>query len=486
MQKLSNIFQNIKYEILQSNKNIENIEIKDFHYDSRKLSENDMFICIKGLQSDGHDFVPMAIQKGAKVIVCENDLLCTVSEDIVVIKVADTRKSLAEIASIYYGEAWKKLDLVGVTGTNGKTTITYLVQSILDLYDKKTGVIGTIENKIGDRVIKTERTTPESRELQELFSDMVNEDVTHCVMEVSSHALDLHRVASIDFEVGVFTNLSQDHLDYHETMENYKEAKSILFKNSKKSVINIDDNAGEFMKSMAKGEVITYSIDNPSDLQAKNIEFFPNGSKFELAYKGESFCVDINTSGRFSVYNALGAIGACLSLGVPMDIIIKGLKNNQGVAGRFQSVISENGVQIVVDYAHTPDGLENVLKTAKEFVVGNIISVFGCGGDRDRTKRPLMGEVGGNNSDFVIITSDNPRTENPESIAKDVEEGVLKTGVEYEVILDRKNAITKAIAMAKNGDFVMVAGKGHENYQIFHDRTIDFDDMEEVKNVLKN
>lgn len=476
---LQNILKGVQYNVLQGNVNI---SINNLQYDSRKVNKDDLFICIKGFQSDGHKFVDMAIEKGATVIIAEDDI--KVSNETTVIKVSDTRKTLADISSAFYDYPWKKLDLIGITGTNGKTTTTYLIQSILNSYNKKVGVIGTIENRIGDKVIKAERTTPESKELQELFCNMVEEQVSHCVMEVSSHALDLHRVGAMDFDVAVFTNLSQDHLDYHETMEKYKEAKSILFKNATKSVINIDDEAGEYMLKNCKGSTISYGIEKNCDLKATNIKFSALGSKFCINYKNEIFDVEIATPGKFSVYNALGAIGACIFLGISIDTIIEGLKNNKGVAGRFQSVVSDSGVQIVVDYAHTPDGLENILKTAREFVKGDIITVFGCGGDRDKTKRPIMGEVAGKYSDIAIITSDNPRTEDPIAITKDVEVGMILTNTNYEIIIDRKEAIKNAIERAKENDLVIIAGKGHENYQIFKDETIHFDDMEEVMKLL--
>lgn len=479
MVALKKILENIDYQILQGDINV---EFNDFQYDSRKINNNDIFICIKGFQSDGHNFIDMAIKNGATIIICEDEVDLS-NRNVVVIKVLNTRKILADISSVFYNYPWKNFNLIGITGTNGKTTITYLTQSILNLNNEKIGVIGTIENRIGDKIIKTERTTPESKELQKLFSDMVDENVSSCVMEVSSHALDLYRVGSVEFDIAVFTNLSQDHLDYHETMQKYKEAKSLLFKNATNSVINIDDESGEYMVSKALGNIMTYGIDKPCDLQAFNIKFSPFGSEFSVNYKGEIFDINISTPGRFSVYNALGAIGVCLFLNIPIDIIIEGLGNNKGVAGRFQSVVSKKGVQIVVDYAHTPDGLENILKTAREFVKGDIITVFGCGGDRDKTKRPIMGEIACKYSDMIFITSDNPRTENPENILKDIEKGISKD-IDYEMVIDRKKAIEKAVLIAKKDDFVVVAGKGHENYQIFAEETIHFDDMEEVMKVL--
>ena len=330
-------------------------------------------------------------------------------------------------------------------------------------------------------MLHAERTTPESKELQALLCQMRKEDVTDAVMEVSSHSLDLHRVDGISFDIAVFTNLTQDHLDYHKTMENYKAAKGLLFARAAKSVINIDDAAGAYMKEQSKGEVLSFGVDTKADLMAAHIDISANGTAFDLLWQGRSYPVQLHTPGRFSVYNALGAAGACLLLGVPVEEVVAGLMANPGVSGRFQTLRSKKGCMAVVDYAHTPDGLENVLKTAREFVRGRLIAVFGCGGDRDRTKRPIMGEIGGSLADYCIITSDNPRTEAPEGILDEVEVGVGKTACPYEKIVDRREAILRAVAMAEAGDVILIAGKGHETYQIFADRTIHFDDTEEVR-----
>lgn len=467
------------------------INFEDFQYDSRKVKENDLFIAIKGLVSDGHDFINMAIEKGATCIICEEvsvEFEKRYKNKITFIKVNNSRKALAFVANAFYKYPWSSMDLIGITGTNGKTTTTYLIQGILNIYKKKVGIIGTIENRIGEKVLKAERTTPEAKELQELFSYMVKENVTNCCMEISSHALDLYRVAYVDFKVSVFTNLSQDHLDYHMTMENYRNAKGLLFKSSENAIINIDDDNGQYMVEQCVGKVITYSINSNSDLKATNIEITSKGCKFNIETNIEKYIgkyeIFINTPGRFSVYNALGAIGACISLGVPMDIIIKGLKENKGVAGRFQSVTSDKGVQVVVDYAHTPDGLVNILNTAHEFTTGKIITVFGCGGDRDKKKRPLMGKAVGELADYVIITSDNPRSEEPMDICKDTEVGLKDLNVDYEIVVDRLEAIKRAIDISNEGDVVIIAGKGHENYQVFKDKTITFDDMLEVKKYI--
>lgn len=475
--KVKNLLCNIEYKLLQGSVDT---EIKKVEYDSRKVSENDAFLCITGFKTDGHKYALNAVKSGASVIFCEKEIE-GIDENVTVIKFENTRKALAHIAAEFYGRPSERMNVVGVTGTNGKTTTTFLIKSVLDKIGHKTGIIGTIENRIGDEIIPTERTTPESLELQELFKRMADEGCKDVVMEVSSHALDLHRVDEIRYNIGIFTNLTQDHLDYHITMENYKIAKSLLFERCLSSVINIDDEAGDFMVSKSKGRVITFAIDKKADLQAENIHISADGVKFTLDYEGEEYPVSLNTPGKFSIYNALGAIGACILMGIDMNTIIEGLSKNKGVSGRFQTVRSKRGFNAIVDYAHTPDGLENILKTAKEFVKGRIITVFGCGGDRDRTKRPIMGEIAGIYSDYCVITSDNPRTEDPARILDDVEPGTKKSGCEYIKIVDRREAINYAVKMAKEGDVVVVAGKGHENYQIFADKTIHFDDVEEVR-----
>lgn len=475
--KVKNLLCNIEYKLLQGSVDT---EFKKVEYDSRKVSENDAFLCITGFKTDGHKYALNAVKSGASVIFCEKEIE-GIDENVTVIKFENTRKALAHIAAEFYGRPSERMNVVGVTGTNGKTTTTFLIKSVLDKIGHKTGIIGTIENRIGDEVIPTERTTPESLELQELFKRMADEGCKDVVMEVSSHALDLHRVDEIRYNIGIFTNLTQDHLDYHITMENYKIAKSLLFERCLSSVINIDDEAGDFMVSKSKGRVITFAIDKKADLQAENIHISADGVKFTLDYEGEEYPVSLNTPGKFSIYNALGAIGACILMGIDMNTIIEGLSKNKGVSGRFQTVRSKRGFNAIVDYAHTPDGLENILKTAKEFVKGRIITVFGCGGDRDRAKRPIMGEIAGIYSDYCVITSDNPRTEDPARILDDVEPGTKKSGCEYIKIVDRREAINYAVKMAKEGDVVVVAGKGHENYQIFADKTIHFDDVEEVR-----
>lgn len=472
--KLSTLLQGIEWNLLYG----EEKEINAVAYDSRKVQKNDLFVCITGFQTDGHNYAQKAIEAGATAILCEKEID---NKEVTIIQTPNTRHALALLSANYYKHPSAHMNMIGVTGTNGKTTTTYLIKSVLDRVGHKVGIVGTIENRIGDKVLHADRTTPESLELQQLFDEMYHEDVTDVVMEVSSHSLDLHRVDGIQYHIGIFTNLTQDHLDYHKTMENYKIAKSLLFQRSDKSVINIDDEAGEFMKQNAKGEVLTFGLEKEADLKAKDIDVSADGVKFTLCYEQKEYAVSLHTPGRFSIYNALGAIGACLFMNISIEDIIVGLQSNVGVSGRFQTIKSKRGYNAIVDYAHTPDGLENILKTAQEFVKGKIITVFGCGGDRDRTKRPIMGEIAGKLSDYCIITSDNPRTENPAMILEDVEVGMKKTNCEYIKMVDRREAICHAVEYGKKGDVIVIAGKGHENYQIFADKTIHFDDVEEVK-----
>ena len=475
--KLSEILKGLEYELLQGSIDT---DITKIEYDSRKAEKGSLFVCVTGLKTDGHIYAHKAVESGAVALICERNIE-GIDKSVTIIKVKDSRVTISAIADNFYDHPATKMTMIGVTGTNGKTTTTYLIKSVLDHIGQKVGVIGTIENRIGDVEIHTERTTPEALELCELFDEMAKAGVSHTVMEVSSHSLALHRVDFCKFKIGIFTNLTQDHLDYHKTMENYMKAKGKLFEMSENAVINADDHAGAYMLSRAKGRVLTFGIDNDADLKASDMHITANGVKYVLTYEGNKYNVDINIPGKFSIYNSLGSIGACLILGIPMETILAGLKENYGVPGRFQTIKSHKGFNAIVDYAHTPDGLENILNTAREFVKGRIITVFGCGGDRDRTKRPIMGEIGGRLSDICVITSDNPRTEEPGLIIKDIEEGIKDTGCPYECITDRKEAILHAIAIAKEGDVVVIAGKGHEDYQIFKDKTIHFDDAEVVR-----
>ncbi|OON97282.1 MAG: UDP-N-acetylmuramoyl-L-alanyl-D-glutamate--2,6-diaminopimelate ligase [Epulopiscium sp. Nele67-Bin005] len=478
--QLSNVLHGLDYKIKQGDLNI---SIDEIIYDSRIKTNEGLFVAIKGFSSDGHKYISSAISNGAKVVVIQDDV--EVEGDVTVIKVDDTRYTIAILARNFYNNPSQSFNLVGVTGTNGKTSTTFLLGQMLEAHKQKVGIIGTIENRIGDKVLPTERTTPESLDLQKLFAQMNDENVDSVVMEVSSHALDLHRVTGCQFDFGIFTNLTQDHLDFHKDMESYAHAKAKLFGMSKVSIINKDADFSELMSQSASGDLITYAIDQEADYQAINLDIQATGVNYTLLYNGNSYDVAVPISGKFTVYNTLGAIVVAHKMGLDLEEIIQTLATVKGVPGRIQSFNSKNGYSVIVDYAHTPDGLENVLGAIEQFVKGKIITVFGCGGDRDNKKRPLMGAVVAKNSDYTIITSDNPRSEEPESIIDQIEVGVKEHTQTYIRQSDRKKAIHQAMEMAKEGDVVLVAGKGHETYQHLKDGIIHFDDSEVVKEFLE-
>ncbi|MBC7960546.1 MAG: UDP-N-acetylmuramoyl-L-alanyl-D-glutamate--2,6-diaminopimelate ligase [Vallitaleaceae bacterium] len=475
--KLIGLLQGLEYIFIKGSIDV---NIKSIANDSRQVSEGGLFICIDGFEVDGHKFIKNAIEMGAKAILVQKEV--EVEESITIVQVEDTRVAMAHIASVYYNQPSSNFDLVGITGTNGKTSTVFLIKSILESYGKKTGIIGTIENRIGDVVIEASRTTPEAIELQGLFSKMVDANVNAVLMEVSSHALDLHRVDQCQFDIGLFTNLTLDHLDYHKTMENYRDAKLKLFTMCKTGIVNIDDEVGPYM--IAKGtceEFITLGCNNnKASLNAIKLNSKITGTDFCAIIDGQEHFFQIQTPGKFSVYNALSAIAVCLKLGVPVEVIKNTLKTKSQVKGRFETLMGKNGVYAIVDYAHSPDGLENVLSTLTEVATAKIITVFGCGGNRDKSKRPQMGKIAGLHSDYVIITSDNPRKEEPQVIIDEIEVGVLEAKCPYEKITDRELAIHKALSMAKSGDIVLIAGKGHEDYQIIGDQVTHFDDAEKV------
>lgn len=457
-------------------------EITGIAYDSRNVIAGNVFVCIKGYETDGHKFAKMAEKNGAALIVAEEEI----DVGIPVIYVKNSRAAIAEMACRYYGHPSEKFKLIGVTGTNGKTTITYLIKSILEEAGMCTGVIGTNQNIIGDKVLVTQSTTPttpNALELQQLFAEMVESDAQCVVMEVSSHALELERVHGCHFDVGVFTNLTQDHLDFHKTMENYLNAKAKLFDISDKGVVNTDDDGGRKIINSEKAAncgMLSVGIENDSDLRAKNISITARGSDFDMEYKGKVYHMHIAIPGKFSVYNAICAAGAAIELGIDIETIQAGLSNASGVMGRVEVVPTDTDYTVIIDYAHTPDGLENIIRTAKEFTKGRVITLFGCGGDRDNTKRPIMGEISGRLSDYSIITSDNPRTENPEEIVAQIVEGMKKTDGEYKVIVDRREAIGYALDFAEKDDVIILAGKGQETYQIIGKEKHDFDERVEV------
>jgi UDP-N-acetylmuramoyl-L-alanyl-D-glutamate--2,6-diaminopimelate ligase len=478
--KLNELLKGLKYELLQDGGDY---EVNKLEYDSRKVSDHDAFVCIKGYQTDGHKYAASAAEKGAKVIICQEEV--EMLGGVTYVRVHDTRKALAVAASNFYGNPKEKLKLIGVTGTNGKTTSTFMIKSILEAAGFKTAIIGTIANYIGSRKLEASRTTPESLELHKLFSEMAEEGVQYCVMEVSSHSLYLDRVYGIEFNQGIFTNLTQDHLDFHETFENYYRAKLLLFQNSRNSVINLDSEYGVRLLGDIGGRITTYSAEKDADVSGRELKLHSRGVTFTLEYKGETREININIPGKYNVENALCSAAACLSEGISIDDVKLGLEEMLCVPGRCE-IVNQGfslGFDIIVDYAHTPDGLENILRTAREFTKGRLITVFGCGGDRDRTKRPVMGKIGTDLSDIAIITSDNPRTEDPEAIIRDVLAGIVKDN--YIVVENRRDAIKKGIEIAKQGDVIVIAGKGHEDYQILKTGKIHFDEREIVKEILE-
>ncbi len=478
---LKDLLKDMKYEVLQGS---DNIRIGHICWDSRNVRPDSLFVCVKGRNVDRHDFALLAVEAGATVLVVEHEVGC-IPDNVNIIRVDNSREAMARIASIYYGEPSKHIKLIGITGTNGKTSVSWFIAKILDEAGRKTGIIGTIENRVDSRKMKVEKlnpTTPDSLELQATLREMLDGGVTDVAMEVTSSALVNNRVDKWYFDIGVFTNLTQDHLEEHVTMENYKKAKLKLFDMCPNGIVNADDPVCcDIKKSASCRRLMTYGINNESDFKAENIKYGVDGVEFDLAFKESRNHIWLKVPGRFSVYNALAAIGACYISGLDIEQIIKGIEGIDGVKGRFESVPNTKGCLIIIDYAHTPDGLENILCSTREFAKKKIITVFGCGGDRDRTKRPIMGEIAGKWSDFCIITSDNPRTEDPIGIIEDIEAGLIKTSCRYEKDENRKNAIFRALDVAKPEDVVIIAGKGHENYQMFANHTIHFDDREVVR-----
>lgn len=471
------------------------VSITGMEIDSRKVKAGDLFICLPGFTVDGHDFAEQAITQGAAALVVERIL----PFDIPQLVVSSCRHAMAVFGDAFYEHPSRKLNMIGITGTNGKTTTSYLIERIMNDHHINTGLIGTIEMRYNGKAVPMPRTTPEAMELQRLLHDMVQNDVQCCVMEVSSHALEQGRVKGTDYRTAIFTNISQDHLDYHETMEQYVAAKGLFFarlgnsydadpSERKYAVLNADDPAVDYFRSITAADVITYGVDQPADVQASNIRITARGTTFHLETFRGNIDMTLQMVGKFNVYNALAAITAALIENVPLEQIRDSLGQMPGVDGRVEAVDAGQPFAVIVDYAHTPDGLENVLRTITEFAEGRILTVFGCGGDRDRTKRPLMGQVAAKYSDYTLVTSDNPRTEEPLSILDDIEAGLREQQVaadRYELIVDRRAAIQKAVEMAQPGDVLLIAGKGHETYQIVGTEVHDFDDRLVAKEAIR-
>lgn len=479
--KLQQLLTGLDYELQGSYS-----EVSGLNYDSRKVQPGDLFVAIRGFQVDGHDFVDHARQNGAVAAMVERALPHC---DLPQIIVQDTRYALGIVSANFYHRPAQKLRILGITGTNGKTTSTYLVKSILEQAGFKVGLIGTIQILIGNLSIDASRTTPESLDLHRLLARMVEEQVDFVVMEVSSHALELYRTVGLAFSGAIFTNLTQDHLDFHPSIEQYFEAKAKLFRSLQgTAALNGDDSWGRKLQQLCPGSVITYGVHNQVDFSAQKIQLEKAGVSYILDSKVGQIPISLRLTGYFNVYNSLGAASLCWSQGASLEDIKAGLEAVPGVPGRFERIENDLGLNVIVDYAHTPDGLENILHTARELTTaGRVILVFGAGGNRDRAKRPLMGAVAARLADQIIITSDNPRLENPEEICSSIETGLLTTNPQacYEIIVNRREAIRRAIKLATPADLVIVAGKGHETYQEFATGRIHFDDGEEVRAAIK-
>ncbi len=465
----------------------EEAEVQGIAYSSRTVSQNCLFAALKGEKKDGNDFVPDAIAKGAVAFLSERSV--PAGFDLNWIEVKEARKALAMCSANFYSHPSRQMSVVGVTGTKGKTTITYILESILKRSGLPTGVIGTISYRGPGLNMTAGRTTPEAPDLQRMMKTMVQQNASHCLMEVSSHSIDLDRIIGIDFDVVVFTNLSGEHLDYHLTIERYFEAKKKLFLlNQKKrmAVVNTDDQWGNKLTEELDRNILTYGLNPKAMIRAEEFTLSENGIELILNYPAGKMKISSPLLGRPNLYNILAAVAVALTLKVPESGIAEGISSLRVVPGRFERIKNSLGLRIFVDYAHNDDALRNLLETAKELAPQKVILVFGAGGDRDKTKRPRMGEVAARLADYTIVTSDNPRSEDPLSIVSDIEKGMKKSGhSSYEVEVDRRKAIERALAIAEPGDYVLVAGKGHENYQIVGDRIIPFNDIEIIQQLLK-
>lgn len=474
--KLSELLNQIEYET-----SLADTEIAAVTNDSRRITPGGLFVCIAGERFDGHDHAAESLQKGAAAVVCERDL--GLREQILV---KDSRAAYGDICANWFGNPARQMKLIGVTGTNGKTTVTTLIKSVLTTCGIKAGLIGTIRNEIGELSLPTDKTTPDAMDLQNLLHQMAEAGCEYVVMEVSSHALDQHRIGSLHFDIAVFTNLTQDHLDYHKTMDNYFNAKRKLFDISDIGVVNTDDVYGRQLSLLAKCQVVTCSVHNPqADFFAREIQCRPDSVTFHLEYRNISSRIEFPMPGLYSAQNALAVVAVCREVGVSIENIAKTLAASHGVKGRSEVIPTGRDFTVICDYAHTPDGLENILPSLKPFTEGRLVTLFGCGGDRDAAKRPLMGEAAAKHSDFVVVTSDNPRTEDPHQIIADILPGVEKYQTPYIVLSNRKEAIRYAIRNAQPNDTIVLAGKGHEDYQVIGTEKLHFDEREIVRKALE-
>jgi len=465
---------------------LEDFEVRGISCNSKAVQDDFLFVAIKGTHQDGHKFIEEAIGKGARVLIVQ-DLRSkgSSSDKVYFITVKDTRKALAKLASEFYGNPSRKIKIVGITGTNGKTTVTYLIEAILKEQNFNPAVIGTINYRFKDRILPSKNTTPGPIELQALLSDMVKQDINYALIEVSSHALDQNRTGGIDFYSAIFTNLTQDHLDYHHTLENYFQTKAKLFTSldtDSFAVINNDDGYGQRLKALTAAKIVTYGIDNPTDISAGDIKCDLSHTEFQLVLPTARIKFSSPLIGRHNVYNILAAVSWAQKDGLDLSAIKSAVEKFSFVPGRLEKIDFKGEFTIFVDYAHTEDALRNVITTLRPLSTSRIIVVFGCGGDRDKTKRPKMGRLVTELADFAIITNDNPRSEDPQEIIADIKKGIKKEN--FCVIPDRREAIKKSLSLAKAEDIVLIAGKGHEGYQILKDKTINFDDRRVVKECL--
>lgn len=472
-----------KIQIESSNADFD-ADISSICYDSRKAVPGCVFVAIKGFESDGNKFIPSALEKGASVIVCED----IPEYECIYVQVKDCRFALALLSAAFYNYPAEQMKIIGVTGTSGKTTTTHLIKHVIEnTLNCKVGLIGTNGNLIGDEVFHTEYTTPDSLELQHLFRQMADSGCEYVVMEVSSHSLFLKRVAGFDFDVAAFTNLSRDHLDFHKTMDEYAKAKKIIFSHCRNACINADDSYSDVMLEGIEAPVVTTSAErNDADICAKDIRLNAKGVRFAVVSSDGIAPIRLGIPGFFSVYNALTVISVCRCLGIPDRDIAAALESAKGVKGRVETVPGPEEYTVIIDYSHKPDALEKVLKTLKPVTEGKLVCLFGCGGDRDRTKRPVMAKIAADNSDFVIVTSDNPRTEDPMAIIEEILPGLEGTSTPYKVIPDRIEAICWSLDNASAGDVILLAGKGHEDYQIIGHEKHHMDEREIVANHLNN
>ena len=461
-----------------------NKEITGIAYDSRIAKAGDMFFAIVGFKTDGHMYLENALSNGVDVICVQEGIeIMEIPSHVTVVTCKDTRKAMALASCNFYHHPVRDFKLVGVTGTKGKTTTTYMIKTILEKAGKKVGLIGTIANMIGDKSVEATRTTPESCDLQKLFREMADEKCDVVVMEVSSHSLALDRVLGCSFDIGVYTNLSQDHLDFHETFDNYLSAKAKLFQMCNEGFVNCDDMYSRQLMNMATCPMSTYGIDNNPFVSARDIIITNSYSEFKMSFNRVMQKIKVGIPGRFTVYNALAAICVCAKLGCSVESMIMGLEEVR-VPGRSEIIPNTRNVTVMVDYAHTPASLEGILRAVKAYTKGKVICVFGCGGDRDTAKRPMMGEIAGKLASYTVITSDNPRSEEPKAIINQIEEGIKKTKGKYTVVVDRAKAIDHAIRQAKRNDIVVIAGKGHETYQEINGEKNPFDERIIVKEFI--